>query len=64
MNLVYGFKDGEFRPNPCAESLKHQNTDDLHCMYKILGRIPDGLPKMANYIISSYLCKMTVNEGG
>lgn len=34
--------------------LKHQKTDDLACMYKIFGRVNDGLKTMAD-CVSHYL---------
>lgn len=30
--------------------LKCQKTDDLHCMYKLLGRVADGLRTMASCV--------------
>lgn len=30
--------------------LKCQKTDDLHCMYKLLGRVSDGLRTMASCV--------------
>ena len=36
--------------------LKCQKTDDLHSVYNLLSRVPDGLQTMAS-CISTHLCK-------